>query len=58
MLTDIEIAQSVKAFPISEIASRANIPETCVEQYGRTKAKIDLGLLDLRKDRPDAKLSS
>ena len=56
MLTDIEIAQSVKALPISEIASRANIPETCVEQYGRTKAKIDLGLLDLRKDRPDAKL--
>lgn len=56
MLTDIEIAQSVKALPISEIASRANIPETCVEQYGRTKAKIDLGLLNLRKDRPDAKL--
>ena len=56
MLTDIEIAQSVKALPICEIASKADIPETCIEQYGRTKAKIDLSLLDLRKDRPDAKL--
>lgn len=56
MLTDIEIAQSVKALPISEIASRAGIPEACVEQYGRTKAKIDLSFLEMRKDRPDAKL--
>ena len=56
MLTDIEIAQSVKALPISEIAKKADIPDTCLEQYGRTKAKVDLSFLDLRKSKPDAKL--
>ena len=56
MLTDIEIAQSVKALPISEIAKKADIPDGCLEQYGRTKAKVDLSFLDLRKSRPDAKL--
>jgi len=56
MLTDIEIAQSVKALPISEIAKKADIPDSCLEQYGRTKAKVDLSFLDLRKAKPDAKL--
>ena len=56
MLTDIEIAQSVKALPISEIAKKADIPDSCLEQYGRTKAKVDLSFLDLRKSKPDAKL--
>ena len=56
MLTDIEIAQSVKALPISEIAKKADIPEIFVEQYGKTKAKIDLSLLEEKKDKADAKL--
>jgi len=56
MLTDIQIAQSVKALPISEIAVKAGIPETFVEQYGRTKAKIDLSFLKETKGRPDGKL--
>ncbi|MBO4394679.1 MAG: formate--tetrahydrofolate ligase [Spirochaetales bacterium] len=56
MLTDIEIAQSVKALPISEIAKKADIPESLVEQYGKTKAKIDLSLLEIKKDKADAKL--
>ncbi len=56
MLTDIEIAQSVKPLPISEIASRADIPERFVEQYGKSKAKIDLSFLEERKSRADAKL--
>ena len=56
MLTDIKIAQSVKPLPISEIAARADIPERFVEQYGKSKAKIDLSFLEERKSRADAKL--
>ena len=56
MLTDIEIAQSVKPLPISEIAARADIPERFVEQYGKSKAKIDLSFLEERKSRADARL--
>ena len=56
MLTDIEIAQSVKPLPISEIASKAGIEEQYVEQYGRTKAKIDLSFLESRSSRADGKL--
>ena len=44
-LTDIEIAQQTELRPISEIAAVAGIDEKYVEQYGRTKAKIDLSLL-------------
>ena len=56
MLTDIEIAQSVKPLPISEIASKAGIEEQYVEQYGRTKAKIDLSFLESRRNQADGKL--
>ena len=56
MLTDIEIAQSVKPLPISEIASKAGIEEQYVEQYGRTKAKIDLSFLESRRSHEDGKL--
>ena len=52
--TDIEIAQSCRMQPISEIAERANIKEEYVEQYGRYKAKIDPKLLD--EDRANGKL--
>jgi formate--tetrahydrofolate ligase len=45
MKTDIEIAQSVKMKPITEIAQTAGIPADCLEQYGNYKAKIDLSLL-------------
>ena len=56
MLTDIEIAQSVKPLTISEIASKAGIEEQYVEQYGRTKAKIDLSFLESRRNQADGKL--
>ena len=56
MLTDIEIAQAVKPLPIGEIAARAGIEEQFVEQYGRTKAKIDLSFLESRKNSPDGNL--
>ncbi len=53
--SDIEIAQSVKPKHITEIAKRAGIDEKYLEQYGRTKAKIDLKLLTESK-RKDGKL--
>ena len=55
MLTDIEIAQSVKLRHINEIAEKAGIPEEYLELYGRNKAKIDLSLLK-DSSRKDGKL--
>ncbi|MBR6419933.1 MAG: formate--tetrahydrofolate ligase [Oscillospiraceae bacterium] len=45
MMTDIEIAQSIPMRPITEIAATAGIPDDALEQYGKYKAKIDLGKL-------------
>ena len=42
MLTDIQIAQSVKPRPIWEIAAKLGIGEDDLELYGRYKAKINL----------------
>ena len=39
MMTDIEIAQSVKPKNIYEIAQTAGIDEKYIEPYGRAKAK-------------------
>ncbi len=44
-LTDIEIAQSCKMKPISEIAEKAGIGKEYLEPYGWYKAKIDLSYL-------------
>ncbi len=44
-LTDIEIAQSTKMKPITEIAKVAGVDEKYLEPYGKYKAKIDLSLL-------------
>ena len=46
MLTDIEIAQSIKMKNIKEIAATAGIAEKYVEQYGNYKAKIDLSIME------------
>ena len=54
--SDIEIAQSVPMKHISEIAASAGIDAKYIEQYGSYKAKIDLSLLNDRKDTPDGKL--
>ena len=54
--SDIEIAQSVPMKHISEIAASAGIDAKYVEQYGSYKAKIDLSLLNDRKDTTDGKL--
>ena len=45
MKTDIEIAQSCKMKPISEIAAVCGIDEKYLEYYGRYKAKINLSLM-------------
>lgn len=56
MLTDIEIAQSVTPKNILEIAKEAGIDEKYIELYGRTKAKLDLSLLEDNKDKKNGKL--
>ena len=56
MMTDIEIAQSVTPRNILEIAKEAGIDEKYVELYGKSKAKLDLSLLSVLKDKPDGKL--
>ena len=42
VLSDIEIAHSVKMEEISKVAKLANIPEDYLEFYGKYKAKISL----------------
>ena len=49
MLTDIEIAQSVKMKKISEIAVSAGIPEEATELYGNYKAKINIS--EIKEDK-------
>ncbi|MBR2929842.1 MAG: formate--tetrahydrofolate ligase [Clostridia bacterium] len=56
MMTDIEIAQSVTPKHILEIAREAGVDEKYVELYGRSKAKLDLSLIEDNKDKPDGKL--
>jgi formate--tetrahydrofolate ligase len=56
MPSDIDIAQAATLRPIAEIASELNIPESAVEPYGRTKAKIDLGWLRTLPERASARL--
>ena len=41
MLTDIEIAQSVKARPISEIAAKLGLSPEQLIPYGHDKAKVE-----------------
>ncbi len=56
MPSSLEIAQAATLRPIEEIASNAGLLPDEVEPYGRTKAKIDLGVLDRLRDTPDGKL--
>ena len=53
--SDIQIAQEHVPEHIAQIAARAGIDETYLEQYGNCKAKIDYALLRERK-KPDGKL--
>ena len=49
--SDIEIAQSVKAKPIFEIAKQLDIDDKYVIPYGRDKAKIELSYLAENKNK-------
>lgn len=52
MPTDLEIAQSARMKPITEIAEGLGIHEDELDVYGKYKAKINLSVLDRLKDKP------
>jgi formate--tetrahydrofolate ligase len=54
--SDIEIAQSVKMKPITEVAASLGIPEKDIELYGNTKCKVNYNILDSYQDKADGKL--
>ncbi|MBR4261532.1 MAG: formate--tetrahydrofolate ligase [Clostridia bacterium] len=53
---DIEIAQNAKLKKIGEIANSIGISEDYLEQYGKYKAKVDLGIFDELKNKENGKL--
>ena len=50
-LSDIEIAQQCNMKHINEIAQKAGIDCNQIEQYGKYKAKVDLSLCDIPRDK-------
>src|SRR6266508_3048854 len=54
--SSLEIAQTAKLRPIVELAEEIGLEDDEVDLYGRYKAKVDLGVLERLRDRPDAKL--
>jgi formate--tetrahydrofolate ligase len=52
MKTSLQIASAARVEPIGVIADRLGIPDHFVERHGRSKAKIDLSVLDEFRDRP------
>jgi formate--tetrahydrofolate ligase len=52
----LEIAQEAVLRPITDVAADAGILGDELEQYGRSKAKVSLSILDRLADRPDGKL--
>jgi len=55
-MTDIEIAQANVMRPIGDLAGSLGVDEKYIEPYGKYKAKINIGLFDELKDKPDGKL--
>ncbi|WP_022819844.1 formate--tetrahydrofolate ligase [Fusobacterium russii] len=55
-MTDIQIAQATKMEHINEIAKKLGLTENDIEQYGKYKAKVNLSVLEERKDKPNGKL--
>jgi len=56
MPSSLEIAQAATLRPIEEIAAAAGLEPEEVEPYGRTKAKVDLAVLERLRDTADGKL--
>lgn len=54
--SDIEIAQAAEVRPITEIASKLNIPHEALIPYGHDKAKINAEFIRSLADKPDGKL--
>jgi formate--tetrahydrofolate ligase len=52
MKTSLQIAGEARLAHIGAVAERAGIPERFVELHGRSRAKIDLNLLDELRNRP------
>ena len=56
MLTDIEIAESAKVKPITEVAASIGLTDDDISPYGKYIAKIPLSKLDQYKDKEDGTL--
>jgi formate--tetrahydrofolate ligase len=56
MMSSLEIAQAASLRPIEEVAAAAGLTPDEVEPYGRTKAKIDLSVLERLRGSEDGKL--
>ena len=56
MLTDVEIVESAKMKPISEIAQKLGLEDDDLELYGKYKAKIALEAINRLENNPDGKL--
>ena len=54
--SDIEIAREATMLPITEVASKLDIPAEALSPYGHTKAKLSADFIDSMKSRPDGKL--
>jgi methylenetetrahydrofolate dehydrogenase (NADP+)/methenyltetrahydrofolate cyclohydrolase/formyltetrahydrofolate synthetase len=52
--TSLEIAQRATLRPIAELADGLGLAPDELEQFGRYKAKVDLGVLDRLHTRHDA----
>ncbi len=56
-MSDIEIAQQAKMWPITELAAeKLGIPAQHLDPYGHYKAKVSLDYVNQLSDRPDGKL--
>jgi formate--tetrahydrofolate ligase len=55
-MTDLDIAQAATMKPIAEIAAKLGVREDEFEPYGRTKAKISLGVFDRLPEQTEGKL--
>lgn len=53
--SDIVIARSQKPKDIADLAAEIGLFPSEVSQYGRTKAKVSLSVLNRLKDQPGAK---
>lgn len=56
MKTDIEISQTTKLAPITEVAEKIDLTFDDLELHGKYKAKIEFAALDRMKENPEGKL--